>query len=464
MKLSTKLALLVFLAMVLVIVVMGTSFYYFSKSFYKNQLQNEIEYRLAAHREVIETHMRPETLEHVIVMELREKENSFIIFDGELNVRASTDLISDEQLEQYREWLHESASSFQSGRSDFVNTVAHHIAHVWAFVPLMDNEEVTGYLFIDQDTGGFEEARENLLVITTFMGIITLLLSGVLAIFFSRKITAPLVQARNLTKTIAKGDFDIQISSKGKDELADLMNDISSLARQLKEYRDTRQQFLSNVSHDLRTPLTYIKGYAALLKEQEVGAESVKEQSTIIYQESNRMESLVKDLFQLMKLEEGKIPMNIQEIDLVDFMKGVAKKVKLSLEEKRMDIFVLSSDQEVFASIDPDEFERALLNILNNGIRHTGSGGQIEINIRKLEQEMTIEIKDNGEGIPAEDLPHIWDRFYRVDKSRSSKQGGSGLGLAITKQIIERHGGDIHIESTLHIGTTFIIVLNPISK
>lgn len=458
MKLSTKLALLVFLSMVLVIITMGTSFYYLSKSFYKEQLQKDIEYRLAAHREVIEAHMGPGMLEHVIVMEQREEENSFIVFDPQFNVRASTHPISDEWLDRYREWVMRSAS-YTDGKTDFVDTVAQHIAHVWSFEPLMDNEEVVGYLFIDQDTGNFEEARWNLFAITMLMGMLTLVLSGILAIFFSRKITFPLVQARNLTRTIAKGDFNVQLSGKGKDELADLMNHISSMAGQLKEYRDTRQQFLSNVSHDLRTPLTYIKAYAALLKEQETEAESVKEHSTIIYQEAIRMESLVKDLFQLMKLEEGKIPMNVQETDLVNFIREVTRKVKLSLDEKMINLLVWSSHDEILVSIDLDQFQRALLNIFNNGIRHTEPGGQIEIRIEKRKHDITIVIKDNGEGIPAEDLPHIWDRFYRVDKSRSSKQGGSGLGLAITKQIIERHGGDIRIKSTVDVGTIFTIIL-----
>ncbi|MCM3762417.1 HAMP domain-containing histidine kinase [Alkalihalobacillus oceani] len=402
--------------------------------------------------------MAAESLEHVVIMEQREKENSFIIFDKEFNVKASTDTIPEEWLDRYRGWINNSTSLLE-GRTDFVDTIAHHIAHVWSFEPLIVDGQVIGYLFIDQDTGNFEETRQNLLVITMIMGIFTLMLSGILAIFFSRKITFPLVQARNLTRTIAKGNFDVQLSSKGKDELADLMNNISSMARQLKGYRDTRQQFLSNVSHDLRTPLTYIKAYAALLKDQKVETDLVQEQSSIIYQEAIRMESLVKDLFQLMKLEEGKVSMNIQKVELVDFIKGVTKKVKLLADEKKIGLHVSSSHVDIISSIDPEQLERALLNILNNGIRHTAPGGRIELDIKKLKNKITIRIKDNGEGIPAESRPHIWDRFYRVDKSRSTKQGGSGLGLAITKQIIERHGGDIQIESTVHVGTTFIIHL-----
>ncbi|WP_227935583.1 sensor histidine kinase [Alkalihalobacillus deserti] len=458
MKLSTKLASLFFLSTVLIIIAMGTSFYFLSKSFYKDQLQKDIEYRLEAHREVIEAHMNPETFWHVVIMEQKERENSFIIYDTEFNVQASNQQISRDMLERYRDWLME-ATEFKTRRTDFIETMVHHIPHIWSFEPFMEDEEVAGYLFIDQDTGSFEEARWKLFVIATVMGMITLLFSGILIIFFSKKITLPLTNARNLTKRIAKGDFDVELISKGKDELADLMKDITSMARQLKEYRDSRQQFLTNISHDLRTPLTYIKAYSALLKDKELDPELIKDQSAVIYLEATRMERLVIDLFQLMKLEEGKVTMTMQGIDLVDFIRTVTKKVKSASDKRKIDLLVSSSQSEIVANVNIDLFERALLNLLNNGVRHTKPFGQIKIRITKQLNDIKIEIEDNGEGIPEEALPYIWDRFYRVDKSRSSMSGGSGLGLAITKQIIEHHGGTINISSTVNVGTIFTIML-----
>ncbi|WP_332696216.1 sensor histidine kinase [Halalkalibacter lacteus] len=458
MKLSTKLATLFFLSTTLIIIAMGTAFYFVSKSFYKDQLQKDIEYRLEAHREVIEAHKSSETFEHVVIMEQRELENSFIIYDKEFNVQASSHQIADDLLERYRKWVLE-AIHLESGRTEYVDTMVHHIPHIWSFEPFSRNGEVEGYLFIDQDTGSFEEARRKLLIITTIMGMITLLFSGILIIAFSRKITLPLTNAQNLTKRIAKGDFDVELTSKGKDELADLLKDITSMARQLREYRDTRQQFLTNISHDLRTPLTYIKAYSALLKDKDVDPELVKDQSTVIYQEATRMERLVKDLFQLMKLEEGRILINRQEIELVDLIRNSSKKVKPELDEKKIGLTFSSSQSHIVANIDIDLIERALLNLLNNAIRHTQPSGEVQIRVNKQLNKLKIEIEDNGEGIPKEDLPYIWDRFYRVDKSRSSKSGGSGLGLAITKQIIEHHGGSIHLESTEKVGTTFTILL-----
>ncbi|MCL7747288.1 MULTISPECIES: sensor histidine kinase [Bacillaceae] len=459
MKLSTKVSLLVLLSVVLIIVMMGFSFYTLSKSFYKNQLQVEIEHRLDAHREVVELHTVPETLEHVMIMEKRNQDNSFIVFDANFNVQNSTQQVSKEMIDRYQSWI-VSLSERSNEKTELVNTMTEHIPHIWSYEPFEINGELGGYLFIDQDTGSFEKARLTLLGITMSMGLITLLFSGMLTIFLSKKITLPLKNARDLTKQIAKGNFDVQLSSRGNDEIADLLRHISTMARQLKEYKDTRQQFLTNVSHDIRTPLTYIKGYAALLKDQKVEADLVHEQATIIHQEAVRMESLVKDLFQLMKLEEGKIPLNIQEIDLVDFIQEVKKKVTLATDDKKIDILFSYAYPTLLANIDPDQFERVLLNLLNNSIRHTNLNGKIQVRLEKRNKEIIIEIEDDGEGIPAKDLPYIWDRFYRVDKSRSTKYGGSGLGLAITKQIIELHGGTIQIKSMVNVGTVFTIRLN----
>ncbi|MFC0470838.1 HAMP domain-containing sensor histidine kinase [Halalkalibacter kiskunsagensis] len=457
MKLSTKLSLLVFTSTLLIIVMMGVSFYILSKSFYKDQSQKDIEYRLDAHREVVEMHWGPETLEHVVIMESRNPENTFIVFDADFNVQTSTQPVSKEMLDRYKSWI---VSVFITNeRTEFVNTMTEHIPHIWSFEPFEIDGEIAGYLFIDQDTGSFEEARWTLLGITTFMGLITLLFSGMLTIFLSKRVTLPITNARSLTKQIAKGNFDVQLSSEGNDELSDLLRHISSMASQLKEFRDTRQQFLTNVAHDIRTPLTYIKAYASLLKDQQVEKELVHEQAAIIHQEAIRMEGLVKDLFQLMKLEEGSIPLNIQGTDLVELIQEATKKVKLDSDNKNIDLFFSSSAPSLVTNIDQDQFERALLNLLNNSIRHTNPNGKIQIRLEKWNNEIKIEIEDNGEGIPADDLPHIWARFYRVEKSRSTKHGGSGLGLAITKQIIELHGGTIQIDSTLNVGTVFMIKL-----
>ncbi|ARK32674.1 HAMP domain-containing sensor histidine kinase [Halalkalibacter krulwichiae] len=457
MKISTKLALTVFAATTFVIILMSTSFYTLSKNFYKEQLQLDIESRLEGHREAIESHLAEETFLHIVLMERQREENAFVIFDPNLNVLLQSQQVEDRQLESYRDWLRETTE-----KSEYIETIAGHIPHIWSFEPFYQQQELLGYLFIDQDTGSFEEASSRMMMLTLVTALLTLLLAGMLAFFFSRKITRPLRAAAKETRKIAKGDFDVRLDTKGNDELAGLTEHISSMAIQLKQYRDTQQQFLTNVSHDLRTPLTYIKAYAALLKDQPLDQTTVQSQAEIIHQEAVRMEGLVRDLFELMKLEEGKIPLQLEETELVEFISNLTDRVRVELDQKMITVEVNANQPEIWTEIDVEKIARSLINLLSNAVRHTEEKGAIEIQIEQKQKTVTIAVSDTGEGIPPEDLPYIWNRFYRADKSRNSNSGGSGIGLAITKQLIELHKGKIDVSSTQQ-GTTFFIEL-PLPK
>ncbi|PYZ98984.1 sensor histidine kinase [Alteribacter lacisalsi] len=457
MKLSTKLSLFILAATTSVILIMGVSYYFISKNFYQSQLEVEVVDRLQAHREAIEAEPVQATYDHVLLMEQRNSENSFLIFNEDLSIEAGSDSISDEDLAVYQSWL-TAGESFSHGATGFVETVEHHIPHIWAFEPIVTDGNITGYLFLDQDTGEFETIKQRLVMLIVIMSAAALILSGFMVLYYSNKITSPLVKLRQTTREIATGNFNVEFSRRERDELSFLIEDISEMANQLKEYRDTKQSFLSNVSHDLRTPLTYIKAYSALMKEKEEDQE-VREQSGIIYREAERMEKLVQDLFDLMKLEEGKEPLSCQITDLSSFLREVSGKVRLRAEEKNLTIEVNDHPGSIYVNIDPFQMERALLNLIENCIRHTWPGGSIIIETELLRNEVIVKISDTGEGIPGESLQSIWDRFYRVDKARNSERGGSGLGLPITKQIIEQHGGSIHVSSVVGTGTTFYIHL-----
>ncbi|MDT8861596.1 HAMP domain-containing histidine kinase [Alkalihalobacillus sp. MEB130] len=434
---------------------MSISFYQVSKQFYKNQLQQDIEYRLQAHKEVLEDDFSEHTLHHVVLMERRGQESSFIIFDSQFGVIDHSYPIDSERLIFYREWI---SHLGMTSKTEFVEIMANHIPHVWSAVPIMQNQAVLGYLFIDQDTGEFEQSKLNLLLISLIMTLFSLLLSGSITIYLSKRWTAPLVEVRHSTRAIAKGNFDIVLTANGKDEIADLKKDISSMAEQLKKYRDTRQQFLSNVSHDLRTPLTYIKAYAAILKEKSTESD-VQEQSTVIHQEAVRMERLVNDIFQLVRLDEGKFAIVKEKEDLVELGMRTVQKAKVAASQKEINLHFSYDPSEIIANVDPIRMEQVILNLLSNAIRHTRTGGEIKLIIERKDARISITVQDNGEGIPEKDLKHIWERFYRVDQSRSTKHGGSGLGLAITKQLVVLHGGNIHVSSVRNEGTVFTIYL-----
>ncbi|WP_171051725.1 sensor histidine kinase [Alteribacter natronophilus] len=458
MKLSSKLSFFILAATTAVILVMGTSYYFISKNFYQSQLEGEVKDRLQAHRDAIESEPAEATFEHVILMERRNIENSFIIFNEDFTVQAETGAISEEDLEVYQSWI-AAAESSRHGGAGFVETVEQHIPHIWAFEPIVVDGEITAFLFIDQDTGEFETIKQSLIMLIVIMSAAALVFSGIMVIYYTNKITSPLVKLRQTTKEIASGNFNVEFSRRERDELSFLIEDISSMAKQLKEYRDTKQSFLSNISHDLRTPLTYIKAYSAFLKERD-GDQEVQEQSGIIYKEAERMEKLVQDLFHLMKLEEGNEPLMCQRTDLSPFLSEVISKVRFLTKEKNLTVTENYHQESIHVELDAFQMERALLNLMENCIRHTPEGGSLKIGTALINGQAMIEISDNGEGIPQEALLNIWDRFYRVDKARNSEKGGSGLGLPITKQIVKQHGGTIQVSSNPGKGTTFYIYLN----
>ncbi|WP_026690444.1 sensor histidine kinase [Alteribacter aurantiacus] len=456
MKLSTKLASLLLLATTGMIVIMGISYYFISKDFYQNQLEREVTERLKAHREAFEFDSSDSTLEHIILMEQRNSENSFIIFNEDLSVYSISNSMSSEKLNTYKQWINDMGYT-SHGDAGHVETMEQHIPHIWAFEPLTSDGEITGFLFLDQDTGEFDTIKNSLVTLITLMSIAALCFSGAMVIYYTKKITSPLVKLQETTKQIAQGNFDIHFKRKERDELSYLIEDIASMASQLKQYRDTKQSFLSNVSHDLRTPLTYIKAYSAILKETKDS--QVKEQSLIIYKEAQRMERLVEGLFHLMKLEENNKSFSYQETILSEFISDVTSKIELPIKENGLTLKIDHYKEQLHVELDVDQMERAFLNLIENAIRHTPSGGTISITVEDMGEEVKVTVADNGEGIRAEELSAIWDRFYRVDKARNSKNGGSGLGLPITRQIIEQHKGSIDVKSRVNEGTTFTIYL-----
>ncbi|MBR3887555.1 MAG: PAS domain-containing protein [Clostridia bacterium] len=221
---------------------------------------------------------------------------------------------------------------------------------------------------------------------------------------------------------------------------------------------DMRKEFVSNVSHELKTPLTSVKTYAeTLMEEDELDEESKRKFLGVILTESNRMARLVSDLLQLTKFDYKKIAWEKIDFDITELTKQICDKHKIQAEKKNqiLECYETSNVPMVFG--DRDGIEQVITNILINSIKYTQEGGNIKVYIGSVHEDAYIKIIDNGMGIPAEDLPHVFERFYRVDKARSREMGGTGLGLPIAKEIIESNNGSIDIKSEKGKGTEVII-------
>jgi two-component system, OmpR family, sensor histidine kinase ResE len=221
-----------------------------------------------------------------------------------------------------------------------------------------------------------------------------------------------------------------------------------------------RKDFIANVSHELRTPLSMMQGYAEALQD-EFGDDPVqrKELADIIHDETLRMKRLVNDLLDLAQLESGQFQMNFESLDLTGIVRRVARKFQALAGDRDIQLLVQVPEEPVYVQADADRMEQVFTNLMDNAIRHTGPRGTVTIALSGGEGHVQVRVSDTGSGIPEEDIPYIWERFYKADKARTRGSSGTGLGLAITRQIVLEHRGDIVVNSTVGVGTTFIVSL-----
>lgn len=234
------------------------------------------------------------------------------------------------------------------------------------------------------------------------------------------------------------------------------------ITKQLK-LENSRREFVANVSHELRTPLTTIKGYAETIIdiEHDEGRENGPTAgfARVIDTETDRMTRLVKDLLTLSQLDSDKQRLNCTYFDLIEMARGVTEKLEINARARSHELNFIPRSEPFDFFGDRDRIEQVLINIISNAIKYTLDGGKIDVECGSDGQNALLRVTDNGIGIPREDLPHIFERFYRVDKARSRQSGGTGLGLAIAREIVQRHGGDISIESHMPGGTAVSIIL-----
>jgi len=228
----------------------------------------------------------------------------------------------------------------------------------------------------------------------------------------------------------------------------------------LKELEKIRQDFVANVSHELRTPLTTIKGYAETLLEGALKEEVAFQFVQIIKRHTDRLAKIVEDLLMLSKIESKEFQLKVEVISLQDLIDDVIDFVKEPAEKRKISVSRNEIPSSLALKADRSYLEQVLTNLLDNAIKYTPEGGRVTISaIEKDQREIQFSIEDNGIGIPREDIPRIFERFYRVDKGRSQDLGGTGLGLSIVKHLVQAHGGRVWVESQLGKGSTFYFTL-----
>jgi two-component system sensor histidine kinase BaeS len=293
---------------------------------------------------------------------------------------------------------------------------------------------------------------------------IAFLVSILVAFLLARSITRPLLGLTRATRALARGDYAQRVPVSGSDEVAELGGSFNQLAQDLDQVRRREKDFLANISHDLKTPLTSIQGFAGALVDGTCPPDAYPAVARIIHDEAQRMGRLVGDVLQLSRLEAGDLPLTLAPLDLADLLRAAARRFAAAAQDAGVTLRVEApADRTLTILGDQGRLEQVLGNLIENALRYTPSGGRIDLVAGTAEAEgqpmARLLVRDTGSGIAASDLPRIFERFYQADKSRVAGRAGAGLGLAIVKEVIERHGGTIRAESTLGAGTTIAILL-----
>lgn len=293
-------------------------------------------------------------------------------------------------------------------------------------------------------------ARINLVIWLTSLFFVVI--SAIIIYINSLRISRPIRKMEQAALSLAAGENTEDLAIASEDEIGKLSGTFNYMKRELMNTEKMRKEFIANVSHDLRTPLTSINGFVGGMLDGIVKPQDYKKYLTIIQSETNRLIRLTSDILQLAKIQSGSLALFREELNVSEITSPVLESLKNLAEDKKV-TFSLDCSPTVSVSADRDKLMQILINIIGNAIHYSPEGGKVSIRIEEAKEAVRFAISDTGIGIPAEDLPYIFEKFYRVDKSRQASGGGTGLGLNIVKNLVELHGGKIWAESQPGKGT-----------
>ncbi|PPA68699.1 two-component sensor histidine kinase [Jeotgalibacillus proteolyticus] len=400
-----------------------------------NKLEN-LHQRGDSHRDVLSESMDQQTIDHVVMME--EKAMTDVVIINKNGQVAGASNQADEHLSEGWEITEEGVAEDDWRNEPFL-----------ASISLIDGG---GSVIMLEPTAQVQslisKLNRHFLIAALLLGCFL-----VLSLYFlSHLIIKPLLSIRLAAGKLSEGLVITVPETKRSDEIGELARAITKISGDLHQIQRTRKAFLTSIAHELRTPITYIKGYAGLFKKEDSAY------GEIIYDESQRLHKLIEDLFELARLEEHSFTIEPERTEMTSFIMGITERLQLVFNEKQIHLLIHASIP-FYKQIDQRRFEQVITNLMDNSLKYTPSGKKVQIAVTKEQ----IVLTDEGPGVKEDALPFLFDRFYRVDTSRNRKTGGTGIGLAIAKEITEAHGGKIWAENT-GSGLSIVIDLKGVSS
>jgi len=310
-----------------------------------------------------------------------------------------------------------------------------------------------GPFFLEEDDFQFLDSLNTILI---GVGLFSLLFSVVVGIIMAKRLSDPINKAVDTAKQISDGRYNARIKEEtNTKEVGELISSINNLAFSLEKQEKLRKQLTADIAHEFRTPLTTLQAHMEAMIEGIWEPEIYRLESC--HDEIIRISKMVKDLESLARVENDNFKLNKTEINLLDIVKKSLSNFEVDIKKKSIILSIEGECSNVFA--DGDRISQVLINIISNAVKYTNEGGNINIKVSEIEGLVSLSIKDSGMGISQEDIPFVFERFYRGDKSRNKMTGGSGIGLAIVKSIVMAHEGKIELESDLGKGSCFTVKL-----
>ncbi|MCI2256594.1 HAMP domain-containing histidine kinase [Domibacillus sp. PGB-M46] len=452
-KLSLKIGFLFFACILLI---ESLLFYTLYATLVNDRVDEVMESLLArgeTHSAVLASSFEEETIEHVGMMEAASS-LIVIVTDAKGQVLIHSDPIEPEM----NAVINNTNFLSMPAGGKVVETHWNEKRYIASDSPVMKDGEHLGHVFMFSGTEGIARMVGNLQQQFFWIGVMTVVLTVVTIMGLSRLITLPLIRMKKATEQLSLGNHHVNLMIDRNDELGELAASITKLSQDLDQLKKTRHEFLGSISHELRTPLTYIKGYSDILNRPGLSESEKEKYAAVIQEETARLTGFIQELFELAKMDRHEFHISKKEESLDVLLESTVHFVSAAFAREGKSLSV-SGDKGTRLLIDMERMQQVLLNLLDNARKYSEAGSRVSIIVSEKSDEVTIQVRDEGIGIPKEEIPLIFGRLYRVEKSRSRESGGFGIGLSIAKEIVEAHGGLLEIHSEMGIGTEATIRL-----
>ncbi|HAP93583.1 MAG TPA: sensor histidine kinase, partial [Desulfotomaculum sp.] len=330
---------------------------------------------------------------------------------------------------------------------------------VFVGLPVYIDGTISGVILLFSPLNQVNKTLFDVYKIIWITAAVSLALASVVTFIISRRISKPIEHIQKVAASLAEGNFAGDLAPVGRDEIARLTETFNYMKNRLWQIEEMRKDFIANVSHELRTPLTSIRGFIQGILDRVIGPEEQEKYLRRAYEETGRLNRLVNDLLQLARLQSGNVKLNREIVQVGELIGEIVEEHRLLAEQRNISLHVEISGDNTTIVADRDKLKQIILNLLNNALKYSNEGGKVWINALKEDKKLIFKIKDNGPGIPEDELQYIFTKFHRVESSSGQQAPGTGLGLSIAKELVELHGGTIMARSAVGCGTEMIFAL-----